>query len=435
MTAVIRRGVVKTSLTCVKAALGPCRARSRIGLRYDRVAVKVGFDDPQFSFQTLRMLGSAGVGQAEVGEVLRTVERIAEGDFESWHREWLLTANRVEAIGNACAAAGHTVSAREAWMRASSYYRAAEFYLHGNPDDPRILELSRRSIACFDRALDLLGLHVERLEIPYEGTALPGLFYSCDGNSSSPRPTLLVQTGFDGTLEELHSEALAANRRGWNCLSFEGPGQGRVIREQGLPFRHDWEHVVAPVVDAALARGDVEPARVALMGLSLGGYLAPRAAAFEPRLSACIANGGVYDFMASRIPDAMSREQFQDMVENAPDSFDAGMKQMVEQNTELRWALSHGMFVFNAKRPVDWMREALRFELSSVADKVRCPTLVIDTEEESSFPGEARKLYDALTCPKTFMLFTRAEGAEDHCQVATPLLAQQRIFDWLEETV
>jgi pimeloyl-ACP methyl ester carboxylesterase len=227
--------------------------------------------------------------------------------------------------------------------------------------------------------------------------------------------------------------ALAANRRGWSCLTFEGPGQGRVIREQGLPFRYDWEHVVTPIVDFAMSRRDVDPARVALAGLSLGGYLAPRAAAFEHRLVACIANGGVYDFMGSRVPEAMTREQFSGMVENAPDAFDAGMKQMFAENAELRWAVQHGMYVFRASRPADWMREALRFELSGVAEKIRCPTLVVDTEDEESFAGEARKLYDALTCPRTFMFFGREEGAEDHCQVATPLLSQQRIFDWLEE--
>jgi pimeloyl-ACP methyl ester carboxylesterase len=395
--------------------------------------MKVAFEDPQFSFQTLRMLGSAESGQAEIGEVLRTAGRIVEGDFESWHREWLATAERVEAIGDSCSARGHTVSAREAWMRASNYYRAAEFYLHDDPADPRILDLWCRSVTCFDRALDLLDHPLERLAIPYEDTSLPGLFYKPDRDHTA-RPTLLLQTGFDGTLEELHPKALAATRRGWNCLTFEGPGQGRVIREQGLPFRHDWEHVVTPIVDLVLARDDVDPLRIALEGLSLGGYLAPRAAAFEHRLAACIANGGVYDLMGSRIPEAMTRGQFQGMVENAPDAFDAGIMQMVEAKTEVRWAVSHGMFVFKANRPAEWMRVGLRFELSEVADKIRCPTLVIDAEEEASFPGEARKLYDALTCPRTFMVFTRDEGAEDHCQVATPLLAQQRIFDWLAET-
>ena len=395
--------------------------------------MKVGFEDPQFSYQTLRLLGSAEQGQAEVGEVLRTAERIVEGDFESWHREWLATARRVEAIGDSCAARGHTVSAREAWLRASNYYRAAEFYLHGDSEDPRILDLSRRSVACFDRALDLHGLPVDRLEIPYEGTALPGLFYRPDQDDTA-RPTLLLQTGYDGTMEELHPVALAANRRGWNCLTFEGPGQGRVIREQGLPFRHDWEHVVTPLVDLAHSRPDVDPARLALQGISLGGYLAPRAAAFEHRLAACIANGGVFDFMGSRIPQGMDREQFCSLLENAPDAVDAGMEQRIAESSELRWAVSHGMFVFRVTRPVEWMREALRFELSGVAGSIRCATLVVDTEQEASFAGEAKKLYDALRCEKTFMLFTSEEGAEDHCQAGTPLLSQQRIFDWLAET-
>ena len=166
----------------------------------------------------------------------------------------------------------------------------------------------------------------------------------------------------------------------------------------------------------------------------MGGYSAPRAAAFEPRLAACIANGGVYDFMGSRAPEGMTREQLQDLVENAPDAFDAGLQERMKESSELRWAASHGLYVFRVSRLAEWMREALRFDLSGVADRIRCPTLVIDTEEESSFPGEARRLYDALTCERTFMLFTREEGAEDHCQVATPLLAQQRIFDWLAET-
>ncbi len=394
--------------------------------------MKVLFEDPQFSFQLLRMLGSAASGQAEVGECIETAGRIEEGNFESWHREWLATAERVRGIAEDCIARGHEVSAREAWLRASNYYRAAEFYLHGDPHDPRIAELFAKSTTCFDRALDLQGVTVERVEIPYEGTTLPGIFYKAD-DSSVPRATLLLQTGYDGTMEELHAGARAANLRGWHCLTFEGPGQGRVIRQRALPFRFDWEKVVTPIVDYVLARSDVDPARLALMGLSLGGYLAPRAAAFEHRLAACIANGGVFDFMGSRIPPAFTRAQFVEMVENMPDAFNQRIEAQMEEDSELRWAVANGMFTFMASNPAEWMRDALRFELTDVAAQIRCPTLVVDCEEEASFEGEARKLYDALSCARTFMLFTREEGAEDHCQVATPLLSQQRIYDWLAD--
>lgn len=277
-----------------------------------------------------------------------------------------------------------------------------------------------------------MNIPLERLDIPYKDTTLPAIFYKPD-RSSTPRATLIYQTGFDGTMEELYPGASAANRRGLNCLTFEGPGQGRVIREQGLPFRHDWEKVVTPVVDYVLSRADVDPERVALMGVSMGGYMAPRAAAFEYRLAACIANGGVFDFMGGRIPPGMTRQQFQDYLESNLEEVNRGMEEMMKQNTEMRWAIANGMFTFKASSPADWMLKALRYELSGVADKIRCPTLVIDSEEDAFFKGQAKPLYDALTCPKTFMLFTRKEGAEDHCQVGTPLLSQQKIFDWLQE--
>jgi len=394
--------------------------------------MKTLFRDPQFEFQMLRMLGGAASGSADVGECLSTADRIVEGDFESWHREWLATAERVEGIAERCLAGGHETSAREAFARASNYYRAAEFYLHGDPNDARIADLFARSVRCFDRALALQALAAERVEIPYEGASLPGIFYAAPGDGAA-RPTLLLQTGYDGTMEELHAKAVAANRRGWSCLTFEGPGQGRVIRERGLPFRHDWEHVVTPVVDYALSRGDVAAEQVALLGQSLGGYLAPRAVAFEQRIMACVANGGVFDFMGSRVPPVFSRAQFVEMVESSPDAFDEGMRAQMEQNSELRWAAANGMFTFRVETPSAWMKEALRFELSEVVGQIRCPVLVVDTEDEASFPGEAQKLYDALSCPKEFMLFTRAEGAGAHCQVASPALSQQRIFDWLAD--
>ena len=107
----------------------------------------------------------------------------------------------------------------------------------------------------------------------------------------------MVHSGFDGTAEELYFEtACFALQRGYNVLIFEGPGQGGVIRVQGIPFRPDWETVVSPVIDYAVRQKEVDVERMALMGISFGGYLAPRAAAFEKRIKACIANGGVYDF-------------------------------------------------------------------------------------------------------------------------------------------
>src|SRR5271167_5077462 len=294
------------------------------------------FNDAQFNFQTLRLLGSAASGDAEAGEVLSTAYRIREGDFDSWTAEWLKTAQRVYEIAERSRERGHMVSAREAYFRASNYYRAAEFYLHGDPGDPRIIDLSRRARACFEQALDLTPLAVERVAIPYEGTTLPGYFYRAD-EAGARAPTLIVHTGYDGTQEELRAHAMAATARGINCLTFEGPGQGAVIREQGLGFRPDWEAVITPVVDFLLGLPTVDPERIALLGISFGGYLAPRAAAFERRLAACIANGGVFDFLGPRVPKGMTRDQFAAAIRAVPERIDASMRDVAATSPEARW--------------------------------------------------------------------------------------------------
>ena len=231
--------------------------------------MKIVFQDPAFSLQLLRVIGETYYKGADIGECLSTAYRIKEGDFESWHQEWLKTAERVNKYADECLKAGHTVSAREAYLRACNYYRAAEFLLI-NPNDSRIQTTWGKSKECFRKAATLFSPSFEPIEIPFEGTTtLPGYFYRVNnGNkTNTARPTLIVHGGFDSTLEELYASAAApALERGYNCLTFEGPGQGGVIRKQKIPFRYDWEKVVSPVVDYALSRTqDVDPKHIALM--------------------------------------------------------------------------------------------------------------------------------------------------------------------------
>ena len=264
--------------------------------------MKVVFQDPTFSSQLLRTIGATYYKVADIGECLSTAYRIKEGDFESWYTEWLKTAKRVHKYADDCLAANHKVSACEAYLRASNYYRAAEFLLI-SPEDPRIQTTWGSSKECFSNAGKLFSPPIESIEIPYEGTTLPGHFYRLNENTNNdtatplPRPTLIAHGGFDSTLEELYTFAAApALERGYNCLTFEGPGQGGVIRKQKIPFRYDWEMVVTTVIDYALTRDrDIDPNKIALIGISMGGYLAARAAAFENRISACILYNGVYD--------------------------------------------------------------------------------------------------------------------------------------------
>ena len=389
------------------------------------------FEDQTFSFELLRTVSYTPYGGADIGECLATASQIRERDFESWYEQWSKTARRVHALADSALQQGKRVSAREAYLRASNYYRTAEFFLHGHPHDPRILVTWGDSRATFRQAIKLLDTPVEQVLIPYEGTFLPGYYYRPD-DSHQPRPTLLVHGGYDSTGEELYFlVAAAAIQRGYTCLTFEGPGQGALIREQHLPLRPDWEQVVTPVVDFLLRRPEVEPARVALMGISLGGYLAPRAAAFEHRLAALIADDGLYSFQFSEKARAVTRVAalFGRALAHAL------LKQVMQRNTGICWAIENGMVTFQVGSIWDLIEATQSWSLEGVAHKITCPTLVCEAEKDHFFAGQPTKLYEALTCPKTLLRLTAEEGAEEHCQVGALLLFNHHVFSWLDTTL
>lgn len=164
--------------------------------------MKIVFQDPTFSLQLLRAIGETYYKGADISECLSTAYRIKDGDFESWYKEWLNTAQRVHKYADNSLAAGHKISACEAYLRASNYYRVAESLLM-EPADPRIQLTWGNSKECFSKAAELFSpqIVVEPIEIPYEQTTLPGYLYKVDyydddsnnsKSSSKPRPTLIA---------------------------------------------------------------------------------------------------------------------------------------------------------------------------------------------------------------------------------------------------
>lgn len=384
--------------------------------------------DEAFSFETLRAVGYAVYGGADIGEVMATAAWIAPGDPESWYREWRALADRIAAIAEGCAAHGHTASASSAYLRASNYYRTAEFFLRDDPyNDPRVADTSARAIATF-RAAPQIQTQWVPVAIPYQGKELAGYYLNISGDE--PAPTLVAHGGYDSTVEEMFfAVGEAARRHGYNCLIFEGPGQGAALRVDKLPFRHDWEAVVTPVLDLAVTLRGVDADRIALLGMSMGGYLAPRAAAFEHRIAACIAYDGVFDMdaaMPGPQPPEVDRQQ-------RVAALNTAIADRGQMPSSVRWALSNGLWVFAVTTAEGLLDEIAKYNLTGVADRIACPTLVCEAENDQFFAGQPQQLYDELRCPKTLLQFTAAEGAAEHCHEGALTLFHQRMFDWLDD--
>ncbi|MCZ0971056.1 alpha/beta hydrolase [Streptomyces albulus] len=394
--------------------------------------------NPSFWFETLRSFGHIAYGGADFGEVVVTTQRITAGDYDSWHDEWLATADRVADEGRTALAGGHRVSARDAFLRASNYYRSAEFFLHGDATDPRILHAYDASVRCFRQAAALFTPVIEPVEIPYEDTVLPGYLYRAD-DSGTARPTVVMFNGFDGTAEEMHfGGAAAAVERGYNVLSFDGPGQPGTRHHHGLVFRPDWENAVGPVLDYALTRPEVDPARIALLGNSMGGparatrrgLRAPPRRRHRPRRRLRSGRHG------HRLPALDRAEAERRLRADRDPELDAAVEAAMAASPKIRWLVDQGMYVMGADTPRGLFATFLDYHLrDGIAQKITCPTLVCSAPDDVFFEGQPELLHEHLTCPKTLLEFTAVLGADAHCQAGAQRLAFARVYDWLDDVM
>jgi pimeloyl-ACP methyl ester carboxylesterase len=377
-------------------------------------------------FQLTRGFEAMIVGAGEQGECWSTARRIQEGDRSSWVEAWLGTADRIHQMGQESLESGHPVSAAECFLRCMTYYRLAEFFL--SADDPRKREVYMRGRTCFQQFCRLSTPAIEILQIPYQGTWLPGYFAAA--GSGQPCPTMLILSGWDGTCEELYLGVPAALRRGYNALIFEVPGQiGTVHLHPELKMRHDTEVPVGAVIDYALTRPDVDPERLALSGFSMGGYFAPRAAAFDGRIKALIADPPNPEMrrliiMALGLLDRIFQEE---PIEDADD--------LVEwDDPVVQWFYNEARHRVGVSSLAEFL-EALRpYNLWGLEHKIACPTLALCGESElGAVEIFGKPWFDDLDCSKDLHVFTVEEGAEMHCQLNNISRLYQVMFDWLDD--
>jgi pimeloyl-ACP methyl ester carboxylesterase len=388
----------------------------------------VFFEDKTYAFETIRMLSHVYVRSSDVGEVLSTVNRIEEGNGKSWFDHWTATAAHLEAIGDGFLNSGHSLSARDTWIRAANYYRQAEFFIHDSAANLQLaIDSSSRAVRCFQKAMPHFPGTLDFLEVPYEDITLPSYFWRA-ATPEQPAPTLIVHSGFDGTAEEvLLWFGWQGIERGYHIIAFEGPGQGRVLRNKQKIFRPDWEQVVTPVIDHYLTHhaDQVDAGRIALLGHSIGGYLAPRAAAFAPRISACIADDGVFN-----LHEAL-RRMF-DWTAPDPDTWDRVAYEKCQTDQALRWWILDGMWKFGADRPSDILTATRDYRLDACVKAITCPVLVVKAEKDHMFPGQPEQLFEALRCPKDLLALNNDYGAGEHTHVGAVGLSNSYLYNWLD---
>ncbi len=380
-------------------------------------------EDETYNFEILRALSHIPGGGGDTAEVLSVAQRIVAGDDDSWFSEWQETAS---AVAELAAGTSDPTSRGLAELRASNYWRTAEFFLHG--DDERLLPTFRASVDCFRSGLETLGVEAEYLDVAYDPVPLSATWYPAP--RSNEGPVLMIGGGYDSTEEELWFAFVAAARdRGYDCATYSGPGQGAVIRERGLPLTYEWEKPVAAVLDTIADRVGGRP--IVLIGWSLGGFLAPRAAAFDPRIDAVVAHNVFFDFYDAVVPDPAMRAQLEAGEREAVNALAA---EVMRDVTQVRWALNHGCWVLECDTPFDCLRRLPDFSLKGVANKVTCDVFVTAGAEDHFVPlSQLNEFEQALTNARSVSshIYDERFGGGTHCQLGATHLWQRDLFDWL----
>ncbi|MGP3947578.1 alpha/beta hydrolase family protein [Streptomyces sp. 7N604] len=403
------------------------------------------FTDPGFNFSALLALGAAGYGASEVGEVLTAVNSINGAGLsnQSYTKTFLDWGDRLAASAAAAGKKGRTQTQRAEALRASQYYAQALFYVLGS-DDPGAEEnvywAAREQWDLFARLCDPAA---EQTTLNWGKAKMPVWFFRPD-DSGARRPTVILTNGSDGENVDMWTYGVfAALERGWNALVYDGPGQGQMIYVNEIPFTSRWDHVVTPLVNWLHRRSDVDHDRIALTGLSMGGNLAPRAAASEHRIAALAAMPGCVSPWLGFPPEI--RDILQDTKEETNRVWN---EEIVPTLTpEFRFLLEKRFEPFDpavmrAAREgrifTDFWTPAqavIALDIAKVVPQITCPTLVLDYDAEQFYPGQPKALYDLLRSPKKYIKLTAAQGAQLHCSPMAPQTHCETVFDWLDRTL
>lgn len=399
--------------------------------------MKLFYDNEDYDAQLKRTFAAAYSGAADLGEALLAASRAAAGDADDWYRKWSYAAGRAEALAKA--AEGHRESTMSAWLRAMEYWRQAFFFIRDTLDDARLQAGWSGHRAAFRAALKLMSYASAIAEIPLGGGKMTGYLLRQPGPAAA-RPTIILFPGYDSTAESAYAEtAWMALARGMNVFSFEGPGQGGMLYDQRIPMRPDFEAALTPAVDWLVAQEGVDPAKLVLVGRSLGGYLAPRGAAHEHRLAALVCDPGQYEFVSrvkkmivpKFLPESWGDAAWDRIVASDPVADD--LLEQALKIPSMQEMLAPRMTTMGAKTVGDFLRMQAGYTLEGHAALIKCPTLVVDCEGD--FASQSDMLYAELACEKKLLKLSADSGAGGHCAGMGQQVWAGAVFPWIADTL
>lgn len=321
-----------------------------------RVAAAIAHWAPRFV--------SNGVLLADFEDVTSGLDR-----WEDWCAAWCARAEVHETLGRDALAKGYKLSAGEHLVRAAMYYHFAKFvFVH---DQKQMRDAHLRSVDCYASALPLMRPSGERVAIPFEGRTLYGVLRHPAGAGERP-PVLVMAPGLDSTKEELHAYEEPFLARGMAILAIDGPGQGEA--EYEIPIAGDYERAARAVCDWIEKRSDLDAKRVGMWGVSLGGYYAPRASAFEKRIRACVAISGPFEWKEiwTALP-GLTREAFRVRSHTASEA--------------------------------DALRHAATLTMAEAATKIACPIFIVTGRQDRLVPAShAERLAKAVSGPVELLI-------------------------------
>jgi len=377
--------------------------------------------DYRWSMGLLLCLSGAPWGGAEIDEVNRVGRALANrvGDDDAWFAEWARMGDRLEARGRDAQAAGHKLTAASALMRAAHYYQTGERFLQ--PKSERSMAVYRKSVALFRDAVGMIRRpRVEPVEVPYGDTSLPALLVHADSEATNgrPAPAMVFFDGFDITKEIQYFKGVPdLVARGIACLIVDGPGNGESVRFRNLPLIAETERYAGAAYDWLAGRREIDPKRIGVVAISLGGYYAPRAAALDHRFACCVAWGAQWDY--------------HDIWARRLEALDSGKVLSLSVPPE------HLMWVLGVPDRAAALKKLEGFRLDGIVQQMRCPFLLVHGAGDEQIPlALAEKCFAAVGSKhKTFKVFSREDGGHHHCQVDNVTIGVHAMWDWVADVL